>query len=265
VQQDTSSDNSGSIDEGSDKEVVAAADNNVNDEIDNVSNNEEDVVVEDTSSDSESEYFNSPSPQQPRIKKPSVKLTDYVTEQDVEFHNLAVFNASEDPITYNEAVKLDVWRKAMDAEIESIKENNTWELTTLPPGYKSIGVKWIYKTKYNERGDIDKHKARLVAKGYTQKHGIDFNEVFAPVARWETIRTVLALAAHNDWKVFQLDVKSAFLHGELTEDIYVAQPLGYDNGDKNQVYKLKKALYGLKQAPRAWYSKIEAYFLSEHF
>jgi hypothetical protein len=153
----------------------------------------------------------------------------------------------------------------MDAEMESIKGNNTWELTTLPPDHKAIGVKWIYKTKYNEKGDIDKHKARLVAKGYTQKHGIDFNEVFAPVARWETIRTVLAIAANKGWNIFQLDVKSAFLHGELTEDIYVSQPLGYDNGDRNQVYKLRKALYGLKQAPRAWYSKIESYFLSENF
>ncbi|PNX60361.1 copia-type polyprotein, partial [Trifolium pratense] len=117
------------------------------------------------------------------------------------------------------------------------------------------------KTKYNERGKIEKHKVGLVAKGYTQKHGIDYNEVFAPVARWDTIRTILALAAKESWNVFQLDVKSAFLHGELAEDIYVEQPLGYHKGSKNEVYKLKKALYGLKQAPRAWYSKIEGYAL----
>jgi hypothetical protein len=153
----------------------------------------------------------------------------------------------------------------MDSEIESIEKNNTWELTTLPKGSKAIGVKWIYKTKFNEMGKIEKYKRRLVAKGYTQKYGIDYNEVFAPVARWDTIRTVLACAASKGWCVFQLDVKSAFLHGDLTENIYVEQPLGYHNGDTNKVYKLKKALYGLRQAPRAWYSKIEPYFGYENF
>ncbi|PNX62644.1 copia-type polyprotein, partial [Trifolium pratense] len=113
----------------------------------------------------------------------------------------------------------------MDQEMESIINNNTWELTTLPEGSNAIGVKWIFKTKYNERGEIEKHKARLVAKGYTQKHGIDYNEVFAPGARWDTIRTILALAAKESWNVFQLDVKSAILHGDLAEDIYVEQPL----------------------------------------
>jgi hypothetical protein len=176
-----------------------------------------------------------------------------------------VFNACQDPTSYDAAVKLDVWRKAMDAEIDAIKRNDTWILTTLPAGCNSIGVKWVYKTKYNEKGDIEKHKARLVAKGYTQKHGIDYNEVFAPVARWDTIRTILSIAAYNGWNVFQLDVKSVFFYGELAEDIYVNQPLGYDNGDNGMVYKLKKALYGLGQAPRAWYSKIEAYFSSENF
>jgi uncharacterized OsmC-like protein len=153
----------------------------------------------------------------------------------------------------------------MNAEIKAIEDNETWELTDLPAGIRPIGVKWIYKTKFNESGQIDKCKARLVAKGYSQKYGIDYNEVFAPVARWETIRTVLACAASNSWCVYQLDVKSAFLHSELSEDIYVEQPLGYHQGDSRKVYKLRKALYGLKQAPRAWYSKIEAYFVSEGF
>jgi hypothetical protein len=117
----------------------------------------------------------------------------------------------------------------------------------------------------NEKGEIEKYKARLVAKGYSQKHGVDYNEVFAPVARWDTIRIILALAANQNWKVFQLDVKSAFLHGELAEDIYVDQPLGYQKGSKNEVYKLRKALYGLRQAPRVWYSKIENYFINEKF
>jgi hypothetical protein len=101
----------------------------------------------------------------------------------------------------------------MDTEIAAIESNNTWELTNLPPGAKKNGVKWIYKTKYNEQGKIEKHKARLVAKGYSQQHGVDYNEVFAPVARWDTIRTILAIAAARNWYVFQLDVKSVFLHG----------------------------------------------------
>jgi hypothetical protein len=203
-----------------------------------------------------------------RVPRKPGYLGDYVTGDeeipDEELHNLAIFSTSEDPKTYDEASKHDNWRKAMDSEIEAIEKNETWELTDLPSDAKKIGVKWIYKIKYNEQGKIEKYKARLVAKGYTQQHGIDYNEVFAPVARWDTIRTILALAALKNWYVFQLDVKSAFLHGELDEDIYVEQPLGYQK-DRNKVYKLKKSLYGLKQAPRAWYSKIEAYFCHEGF
>ncbi|CAA7024669.1 unnamed protein product [Microthlaspi erraticum] len=139
-------------------------------------------------------------------------------------------------------------------------------LTVLPNGAKKIGVKWVYKTKLNEKGEVDKYKARLVAKGYAQQQGIDYNEVFAPVARWDTIRMLIALAAQEGWCIYQLDVKSAFLHGELSEDVYEEQPQGYiKRGEENKVYKLKKALYGLKQAPRAWYSRIEAYFTKEGF
>ena len=120
-----------------------------------------------------------------------------------------------------------------------------------------IGLKWVYKTKYKEDGTIQKHKARLVAKGYSQQPGVDFNETFAPVARMETIRTMLALAAQMETPVYQLDVKSAFLNGELEEEVYVEQPLGYIlKGKENKVFRLKKALYGLKQAPRAWNNKV---------
>ena len=139
-------------------------------------------------------------------------------------------------------------------------------LTTLPHGARAIGVKWIYKTKLNEKGEIDKYKARLVALGYAQKHGIDYTEVFAPVARWDTIRLILAMAAHHSWNVYQLDVNSAFLHGELEENVFIEQPKGFvKKGEEDKVLKLRKALYGLKQAPRAWYSRIEAYFVKEGF
>jgi hypothetical protein len=181
-------------------------------------------------------------------------------------HNLAMLISTEDPVTFEEAVKSEKWRTAMDTEIKAIEKNNTWELTVLPAEAKPIGVKWVFKTKLNEEGKVDKHKARLVAKGYSQRQGIDYNEVFAPVARWDTIRTILALAAHKGWYVYQLDVKSAFLHGELAEAIFVEQPQGFEKqGEEHKVYRLKRALYGLKQAPRAWYSRIETYFVKEGF
>ncbi|MCI04428.1 reverse transcriptase, partial [Trifolium medium] len=119
-----------------------------------------------------------------------------------------------------------------------------------------VGVKWIFKTKLKETGEIEKFKARLVAKGYTQEEGMDYSEILAPVARLETIRTVVALAATKKWNIHQLDIKSAFLHGAINEDVYLEQPPGYVfQGREHQVYKLKKALYGLKQAPRAWYNR----------
>ena len=154
----------------------------------------------------------------------------------------------------------------MDDEIHSIEKNNTWELTSLPPNKKSIGVKWIYKTKYRPNGEVERLKARLVVKGYKQKPGIDYFEVFAPVARMDTIRMIVALAVQNRWRIYQMDVKSAFLNGFLDEEVYVDQPPGYvKKGYENQVYKLKKALYGLKQAPRAWYTRIDAYLLQHGF
>lgn len=155
----------------------------------------------------------------------------------------------EDPVTFNEVVKDEKWRVAMNAEIESIEKNLTWELTDLPQEAKKIGVKFIFKTKLNEKGEVQKYKAWLVARGYTQKHGIDYSEVVSLVARWDTIRSVNAMAALKDWRVFQLDVKSAFLHGDLKETVCVEQPAGYiKKGEEHKVYKLKKALYGVKQA-----------------
>jgi transposase InsO family protein len=238
-------------------------------------NNEEEIDNHEITNDTpveevfDSEESNDEEELGKRVTRRPAYLDDFVTNENYkisqELQNLAVFSPSEDPTTYDEAAKHDVWRKAMDAEIAAIENNNTWELTELPVNAKKIGVKWIYKTKYNEQGKIEKHKARLVAKGYSQQYGIDYNEVFAPVARWDTIRSILAIAAVNNWHVFQLDVKSAFLHGELNEEVYVEQPLGYQSERKELVYRLKKSLYGLRQAPRAWYSKIETYFGSEGF
>jgi hypothetical protein len=146
----------------------------------------------------------------------------------------------------------------MDSELQSINKNKTRSLVKLPPGHRSIGLKWVFKLKRNVEGEIVKHKARLVAKGYVQKHGVDYDEVFAPVARLDTVRLFLAMAANWGWEVHHLDVKTAFLNGNLVEDVYVSQPDGYAVGGKEQmVYKLSKALYGLKQAPRAWNVKLD--------
>ncbi|PKA48313.1 Retrovirus-related Pol polyprotein from transposon TNT 1-94 [Apostasia shenzhenica] len=170
------------------------------------------------------------------------------------------------PTCFEEAIHREEWKQSMEEEISAINKNKTWALTDLPEGKAAIGLKWVFRVKYNVDGSVHKYKARLVVKGYAQQAGIDYFETFSPVARMETIRTVLSLAAHYNWNVYQFDVKSAFLNGDLFEDVYVEQPQGFIiQGKQDKVYKLKKALYGLKQAPRAWYEKIDSYFCSNGF
>ncbi|GJZ69558.1 zinc finger, CCHC-type containing protein [Tanacetum coccineum] len=180
----------------------------------------------------------------------------YKNAREVETETLLF--TEEEPRNYKEASTDKKWIEAMKIELDSINKNNTWTLTTLPINQKAIGLKWVFKTKRNAKGKIIKYKARLVAKGYVQEQGIDFDEVFAPVARIETVRLILALAAYHGWQVHHLDVKSAFLHGDLKEEVYVTQPEGFiQQGNSGKVYKLTKALYGLRQAPRAWNVKLD--------
>ncbi|GJR08094.1 ribonuclease H-like domain, reverse transcriptase, RNA-dependent DNA polymerase [Tanacetum coccineum] len=180
----------------------------------------------------------------------------YQNAREVETETLLF--TEEEPRNYKEASKDEKWIEAMEIELDSINKNNTWTLTTLPTNQKAIGLKWVFKTKRDAKGKIIKYKARLVAKGYVQEQGIDFDEVFAPVARIETVRLILALAAYHGWQVHHLDVKSAFLHGDLKEEVYVTQPEGFiQQGNSGKVYKLTKALYGLRQAPRAWNMKLD--------
>jgi hypothetical protein len=158
------------------------------------------------------------------------------------------------------------WRDAMKAELEAIHENDTWTFSDLPKGYRAIGLKWVFKVKRDPAGNILKHKARLVAKGYAQRQGIDYDEVFAPVARMESVRVLIALAAQGGWELHHMDVKSAFLNGDLSEHVFVHQPLGFvDEKREGQVLKLKKALYGLKQAPRAWNAILDQELVSLGF
>ncbi|KAG7565068.1 Zinc finger CCHC-type superfamily [Arabidopsis suecica] len=182
--------------------------------------------------------------------------------------NLTLFClfAECEPMDFQEAIEKKTWRDAMDEEIKAIKKNDTWELASLPNGHKAIGVKWVYKAKKNSKGEVERYKARLVAKGYSQRAGIDYDEVFAPVARLETVRLIISLSAQNKWKIHQMDVKSAFLNGDLEEEVYIEQPQGYIvKGEENKVLRLKKALYGLKQAPRAWNTRIDKYFKEKDF
>ncbi|GKA42326.1 zinc finger, CCHC-type containing protein, partial [Tanacetum coccineum] len=180
----------------------------------------------------------------------------YENTHEVKAGNLLLME--EEPRNYKEASKDEKWIEAMEIELDSINKNNTWTLNTLPPNQKAIGLKWVYKTKRDAKGKIIKYKARLVAKEYVQEQGIDFDEVFAPVARIETVQLILALAAYHGWQVHHLDVKSAFLHGDLKEEVYVTQPEGFvQQGNSRKVYKLTKTLYGLRQAPRAWNVKLD--------
>lgn len=189
----------------------------------------------------------------------SVLGTDNVPEQAEMLAVEELLTAiGEESYSVTEALKVTDWRKAMLEEMASIEGNKTWSLVDLPKGHRAIGLKWVYKLKRNELGAVIKHKARLVAKGYVQQQGIDFEEVFAPVGRMETVRVLLAVETHHGWPIHHMDVKSAFLNGDLAEEVYVTQPPGFTaKGEEGKVLKLHKALYGLRQAPRAWNVKLD--------
>ncbi|KAI3754579.1 hypothetical protein L1987_54366 [Smallanthus sonchifolius] len=171
-----------------------------------------------------------------------------------------------EPKKIDEALKHSRWIEAMQEELLQFKRQDVWKLVDLPPGKYAIGTRWVFRNKQDERGIVVKNKARLVAQGYTQEEGIDYDEVFTPVARLEAIRIFLAYAASKNFTVYQMDVKSAFLYGKIGEEVYVKQPPGFiDPAHPTQVFKLDKALYGLHQAPRAWYETLSGYLLSNNF
>ena len=222
------------------------------------SSDEEEAVSLEVTSSNTTEDMNTP-----RFRS----LTDLYTEtspitQDEE----ALLISGDEPLSYTEAANEEVWIRAMREEMLAIDRNDTWELEIPPPNCRPIGLKWIFKLKKNPQGDIIKYKARLVVKGYSQRKGVDYDEIYALVVRFETIRLLIALAALKNWKIHHLDVKSAFLNGEINEVIYVKQPEGFlVKGKEGHVLRLKKALYGLKQAPRAWYFKLHSCLLSLGF
>jgi hypothetical protein len=171
-----------------------------------------------------------------------------------------------EPKNFTEASEDKHWIDAMEEELNQIEKNKTWELVPRPKDKNVIGTKWVFRNKLNEYGKVIRNKARLVCKGYAQVEGIDFEETFSPVARLEAIIMFLAFVCFKNFKVYQMDVKSSFLNGNLEEEVYIEQPEGFLlSENKDHVCKLKKALYGLKQAPRAWYSRLDKYLQQQGF
>lgn len=160
------------------------------------------------------------------------------------------------PKNIQEALEDSQWRQAVMEEMSALEQMGTWELVQKPKGKVPVGCKWVFTVKYRSDGSIERYKARLVAKGFTQTYGIDYQETFAPVAKLNTIRVLLSLAANLDWPLQQLDVKNAFLNGDLVEEVYMELPPGFDKEGRGLVCKLKKSLYGLKQSPRAWFDRF---------
>lgn len=168
----------------------------------------------------------------------------------------------DDPLTVNGAKQRTdwlSWKKAMDSEYASLIGNNTWNWCELPFNRKTVACKWVFKIKYKANGEIDKYKARVVAKGYSQRIGFDYNDTYAPVAKLTTLRIILSIANHFDMEIHQMDVKCAFLNGDLLEEIYMEAPEGYENN--GMVCKLIKAIYGLKQASRMWNEKFNSFMI----
>ena len=158
------------------------------------------------------------------------------------------------------------WVNSMHEELHQFVRNDMWELVPRPRGVNVIETKWIFKNKSDEHGTMIENKSKLIAQGYTQVEGIDFDETFAPVTRLKSIRILLAIASHLNFKLYQMNVKSAFLNRMLQEEVYVEQPKGFvDPHRPDDVYKLKKALYGFKQAPKAWYDRLTAYLTKHGF
>ncbi|PRQ60643.1 putative RNA-directed DNA polymerase [Rosa chinensis] len=210
----------------------------------------------------------------PQERGPPSKLKDYVTynaryqmSHFISYKNfssahsafLSVLDNTHEPQSFEEANHLAEWKQAMADELQALNDNNTWSIVQIPKGKKAVGCRWIYKTKFHSDGTVERHKARLMARGFTQTYGVDYKETFAHVAKMNTVRVLLSVAVNHAWPLYQMDVKNAFLHGDLEEEIYMKLPPGHSQShDPNIVCKLHKAIYGLKQSPRAWYAKLSS-------
>ena len=191
-----------------------------------------------------------------RERRPAI-TDDYVVYLQESDFDIGI---RKDPVLFSQAMESDdssKWMEAMNEELKSMAHNGVWDLIELPNSCKPVGCKWVFKTKRDAKGNIERFKARLVAKGFTQKEGIDYKETFSPVSKKDSLRIIMTLVAHFDLELHQMDVKTAFLNGNLDEDIYMEQPEGFTKkGNEHLVCKLKKSIYGLKQASRQWYIKF---------
>ncbi|KAJ3698209.1 hypothetical protein LUZ61_001914 [Rhynchospora tenuis] len=190
---------------------------------------------------------------------PMVTRTRDNTRQPRKFPDHVAFLAasSVEPTSFTQANSHPEWRAAMAKELNALAYNQTWKLVPAPADQRVVGCKWVFKIKRHSDGTIERYKARLVAKGYHQQEGIDFLDTFSPVVRPTTIRLILSISVTNQWSIKQLDVQNAFLHGDLTEKVYMTQPPGFiDSSKPNHVCLLSKAINGLKQSPRAWFHKL---------
>ncbi|GKA79794.1 putative ribonuclease H-like domain-containing protein, partial [Tanacetum coccineum] len=199
-------------------------------------------------------------------------LAGYVHDQQRNNHTdylhclFACFLSQLEPSSVAQALNDPDWVEAMQEEMQQFVNQDVWKLVPLPEGKTAIGTKWILKNKRDARGIVVRNKARLVAQGHRQEEGIDYDEVFAPVARIEAIRLFLAFASYMGFMVYQMDVKSAFLYGEIDEEVYVTQPKGFEDPFyPKHVYRVVKALYGLHQAPRAWYARLSTFLLKHNY
>jgi hypothetical protein len=174
-----------------------------------------------------------------------------------DYHCYFALATLHEPHTYREASTNPLWPKAMIDELNALHKTHTWDMTTLPPGKSVVGCKWVYKIKTQADGSVERYKARLVAKGFTQEYGINYEETFAHVARLTSVRSLLVVVAVRHWLLFQMDVKNAFLNGDLLEKVYMQPTSGYPDS-QNQVCHLHRALFGLKQALRAWFAKFSS-------
>ena len=231
------------------------------------------VDIDPESGQPEEEPVNEQQVQEPRRsgrqhRPPSRYVMEYADTATVDH---VAYKACEimEPRTIEDAFASDhakEWKAAADSEYESLMKNETWELVELPQDREAIGCKWVFKVKYTSNGEVERFKGRLVAKGYAQKHGIDYEETFSPVVRFSSIRALLAFGVQENMLIHQMDVVTAFLNGELSEEIYMQQPDGYVvPGKENLVCKLKKSLYGLKQSPRCWYNAFHTFIESIGF
>ena len=194
-----------------------------------------------------------PKQMRPHTRSQSSIVKPYIrTDGTVTYVCTTSSNDNVGPTNYTEAARHPSWKAAMDDQMAALHRNETWSLVPFRPGLNIIDSKWVFKLKHKADGSVDRYKARLVAKGFKQRQGIDYDDTFSPVVKPTTIRVLLSLAVTHQWSMRQLDFQNAFLHGVLTEDVYMYQQPGYiDQRFPRHLCKLQKSLYGLKQAPRA--------------